>query len=65
MRTTDALQTKIDELAGLCGNAERFADLAQEAAAAGKCNEASLLAGEARDAVDSLKVNRIKYRHNR
>lgn len=46
VRTTDALQTKIDELAG-------------------KCDEAGRLAGEARDAVDSLKVNRIKYRHNR
>ena len=65
VRTTNCLQGKIDELVGLCGEAERLSGLAQEAAAAGDCSEAGRLAGEARDAVDSLKVNSIKYRTNR
>ena len=65
VRTTNCLQGKIDELVNLCGEAERLANLAAEAAAAGDCSEAGRLAGEARDAVDSLKVNSIKYRTNR
>jgi len=65
VRTTNCLQGKIDELVELCGEAERLANLAAEAAAAGDCSEAGRLAGEARDAVDSLKVNSIKYRTNR
>ena len=65
VRTTDCLQGKIDELVNLCGEAERLANLAAEAAAAGDCDGAGRLAGEARDAVDSLKVNSIKYRTNR
>jgi len=64
-RTTDCLQGKIDELVNLCGEAERLANLAAEAAAAGDRPEAGRLAGEARDAVDSLKVHSIKYRTNR
>ena len=62
VRTTDCLQGKIDELVGLCGEAERLANLAAEASTA---DEARRLAGEARDAVDSLKVHSIKYRTNR
>ena len=65
VRTTNCLQGKIDELVNLCGEAERLSGLAQEAAAAGDCDGAGRLAGEARDAVDSLKVNSIKYRTNR
>ena len=65
VRTTDCLQGKIDELVNLCGEAERLANLAAEAAAAGDCDGAGRLAGEARDAVDSLKVHSIKYRTNR
>ena len=65
VRTTNCLQGKIDELVALCGEAERLSGLAQEAAAAGDCDGAGRLAGEARDAVDSLKVNSIKYRTNR
>ena len=65
VRTTDCLQGKIDELVALCGEAERLANLAAEAAAASDCQEAGRLAGAARDAVDSLKVNSIKYRTNR
>ena len=65
IRTTDCLQGKIDELVELCGEAERLANLAAEAAAAGDCEGAGRLAGEARDAVDSLKVHSIKYRTNR
>ncbi len=65
VRTTNCLQGKIDELVGLCGEAERLSGLAQEAAAAGDCSEAGRLAGAARDAVDSLTVNSIKYRTNR
>ena len=65
VRTTNCLQGKIDELVNLCGEAERLANLAAEAAAAGDCDEAGRLANEARDAVDSLKVNSIKYRTNR
>ena len=65
VRTTNCLQGKIDELVELCGEAERLANLAAEAAAAGDCSEAGRLAGEARDAVDSLKVHSIKYRTNR
>ncbi len=49
----------------LCGEAERLANLAAEAATAGDCDEAGRLAGEAREAVDSLKVHSIKYRTNR
>ena len=49
----------------LCGEAERLSGLAQEAAAVGDCDGAGRLAGEARDAVDSLKVHSIKYRTNR
>ena len=62
VRTTDCLQGKIDELVNLCGEAERLANLAAEASTA---DEARRLAGEARDAVDSLKVHSIKYRTNR
>ncbi len=65
IRTTDCLQGKIDELVDLCGEAERLANLAAEAASTGDCDGAGRLAGEARDAVDSLKVNSIKYRTNR
>ena len=65
VRTTDCLQGKIDELVALCGEAERLANLAAEAASTGDCDEAGRLAGAARDAVDSLKVNSIKYRTNR
>ena len=65
VRTTDCLQGKIDELVDLCGEAERLANLAAEAAAAGDCDGAGRLAGEAREAVDSLKVHSIKYRTNR
>ena len=65
VRTTNCLQGKIDELVGLCGEAERLSGLAQEAASTGDCDEAGRLAGAARDAVDSLKVNSIKYRTNR
>ena len=52
-------------MATLCGEAERLATLAAEAAAAGDCDAAGRLAGAARDAVDSLKVHSIKYRTNR
>ena len=62
VRTTDCLQGKIDELVNLCAEAERLANLAAEASTA---DEARRLAGEARDAVDSLKVHSIKYRTNR
>ena len=62
VRTTDCLQGKIDELVNLCGEAERLANLAAEASTA---DEARRLAGEAREAVDSLKVHSIKYRTNR
>ena len=65
IRTTDCLQGKIDELVELCGEAERLANLAAEAAAEGDSDAAGRLAGAARDAVDSLKVNSIKYRTNR
>ena len=65
VRTTNCLQGKIDELVNLCGEAERLANLAAEAASTGDCSEAGRLAGEARDAVDSLKVHSIKYRTNR
>ena len=65
VRTTDCLQGKIDELVNLCGEAERLANLAAEAATAGDCDAAGRLAGEAREAVDSLKVHSIKYRTNR
>ena len=65
VRTTNCLQGKIDELVALCGEAERLANLAAEAASTGDCDGAGRLAGEARDAVDSLKVNSIKYRTNR
>ena len=65
VRTTDCLQGKIDELVDLCGEAERLANLAAEAASTGDCDEAGRLAGAARDAVDSLKVHSIKYRTNR
>ena len=65
IRTTDCLQGKIDELVNLCGEAERLANLAAEAAAEGDSDAARRLAGAARDAVDSLKVHSIKYRTNR
>ena len=45
--------------------ASAVASAQAEAAAAGDCPEAGRLAGAARDAVDSLKVNSIKYRTNR
>ena len=65
VRTTNCLQGKIDELVALCGEAERLSGLAQEAGAAGDCDEAGRLAGEARTRPTSLKVNSHRHRTNR
>ena len=46
VRTTNCLQGKIDELVALCGEAERLANLAAEAAAAGDSAEAGRLAAQ-------------------